>query len=230
MGDRSGADAHAKLMASLYPEALVMPLTDHYDHSVPGGFPVALARARAAGLPENLLTELEATHAMFEADFPAFAAALPRLQAARAGWQERTSLCSSLKEFDLLLAMATESVRRESVAPGSFAQTAAQVRKRDIARAVYNDLREVDRSCDLYFLLHRCRTGDPIPLEGWLACASTKTHVWANRGADVLGHPFGQQRVGTQPAVPVETYKAVADAVPDSFWTPFLIPGATANK
>ena len=217
-------------MASLYPDSLLKPLIDNYDRSVPGGFPVALAHARAAGLPENLLAELEVTHAMFEGDFPALVAALPHLQAARPTWQERTSMFPSFKDFDYLLTLVTESVKRESVAPGSFAQTADRVRKRDIARAVYNDLRVVEGSSDQYSLLHNCHRGDFIPLEGWLAYAPSKARVWANRGADVLGHPFGQQRVGEQPSVPAETYKVVADAVPDSFWAPYPIPGSVPNR
>ena len=231
MGGLPAYDAHTQMLRRLYPEELMEPLSDHFDRTVPGGFPAALAHARDAGLPDAMLAEIEVSRAMFDVNFPTLIAAGRRMEAARPNWQESASLFPTQREFDLFLAMVRSTVAQERAKPGSFAQTAMRLRKRDIARAVYNDLRQVDGCSDQYAILHNTRMGQLIPVEGWMAYVNPKSHLAVNKGADVTGQPFGPQRAGDMPAVPEATYRAVADAVPDDFWKPYRVPTvATAQR
>ncbi len=223
--------AHSEMLNKLYSAELMRPLSDRFDRMVPGGFKAALAHAREAGLPESLLAEIETVRAMFDVNFPAFVAAAARMEASRPNWKETASMFNTQREFDIYLALVRGAVARERSAPGSFAQAAMRMRKRDIARAVYNDLRMVDGCTDMYCIENNVRFGGTIPVDAWLAKVNPKTHLAINKGTDVTGQPFGPQRAGTMPAVPEATYKAVADAVPDDFWKPYRIPTvATAQR
>ena len=223
--------AHAERLRQLYSAEVMDPLSDHFDRTVPGGFKAALERARRAGVPDGLLAEIESMRAVFDVNYPALVATLPRMRDSWQHWDEKASVFPNRKEFEIYLRLTFDTVERERKVPGSFAQTAMWMRKHDIARAVYNDLRQVDGSSMQYALMHDPRPGAVIPVEGWMSYVNPKSHLAINKGTDVTGQPFGPQVIGKDPAVPEATYRAVADAVPDDFWKPYRIPAAkTAQR
>ena len=222
--DTSESHQHEELLKRLYPPELTDPLKDPFDRTVPGGFRAAAQRARAGGVPESMIVEMEARRAVTDVNYPALVAALARLEAVSGHWLETTSFFSSEREFERYLLALTLHVAVEKKHPGEFAQTALRMRKLQIAECVYADLHQVDVYTDLYGLNHGLHFGEVVPVEQWLALAKPGLHLAINRGTDVTGQPFGPQRVGERPTVPPATYRALVGTVSDDFWKPYRIP------
>src|SRR5438477_7593140 len=95
-----------------------------------------------------------------------------------------------------------------------------RARKRAQASRVKDDLRLIEAAVDQYAIETQRQPGSVVSVADWTAYLKRETQLCLT-GRDVLGHDFGSQTVDQIPAVPAETYAALADVADDGFWAPF---------
>jgi len=95
-----------------------------------------------------------------------------------------------------------------------------RARKRSQATRILNDLRMIDSAVDQYAIETNRKTGDSVTIKDWTSYLKSGTVLY-NTGADLLGNSFGSQTVDTLPSVPHNSFIALSDVAPASFWSPY---------
>src|SRR2546423_7949667 len=95
-----------------------------------------------------------------------------------------------------------------------------RARKRAQATRILNDLRLVDSAVDQYAIETNRSTGNSVTYTDWRDYMKKGTALY-NTGNDILGNSFGSQTVDTLPAVPHNSWLALSDVAPTSFWSPY---------
>jgi len=95
-----------------------------------------------------------------------------------------------------------------------------RARKRSQATRILNDLRMIDSAVDQYAIETNRKTTDVVGTADWTSYLKSGTVLY-NTGADLLGNSFGSQTVDTLPAVPHNSFIALSDVAPASFWSPY---------
>ena len=95
-----------------------------------------------------------------------------------------------------------------------------RARKRAQATRILNDLRLIDSAVDQYAIETNRSTGNQVTYSDWRAYLKVGTALY-NTGNDMLGNSFGGQTVDTLPAVPHNSWLALSDVAPTSFWSPY---------
>ena len=96
-----------------------------------------------------------------------------------------------------------------------------RARKRSQATRILEDLRMIDSAIDQYAIETNKTSGataEWADIQAYLKKGST---LYNTTGVDLLGHSFGSFAVDTIPVVPTETFDALSDVAPNSFWSPF---------
>src|SRR6266403_4358179 len=97
-----------------------------------------------------------------------------------------------------------------------------RARKRSQATRILNDLRMIDSAVDQYAIETNRVTGNTVSVGDWTAYLKSGTVLY-NTGADLLGHAYGNQVVGTLPSVPSASFAGLSDVAPSAFWSPYPI-------
>ena len=92
-----------------------------------------------------------------------------------------------------------------------------RARKRSQASHVLNELRLIDDAVAQYAIETARKPGDDVYVDDWIAYLKPGTRLYKT-GQDVLGNDFDDQKVDQNASVPQDTWDALADAVPASFW------------
>ncbi len=95
-----------------------------------------------------------------------------------------------------------------------------RARKRSQATRILNDLRMIDSAVDQYAIETNRKTADVVGTADWTSYLKSGTVLY-NTGADLLGNSFGSQTVDTLPSVPHNSFIALSDVAPASFWSPY---------
>jgi prepilin-type N-terminal cleavage/methylation domain-containing protein len=95
-----------------------------------------------------------------------------------------------------------------------------RARKRSQATRILNDLRLVDGAVDQYAIENAKSSGDLVQFTDWKAYLKKDTALY-NTGNDMLGNSFGDQHVDTLPGVPHNSFEALSDVAPATFWSPY---------
>ena len=95
-----------------------------------------------------------------------------------------------------------------------------RARKRSQATRILNDLRMIDSAVDQYAIETNRKTADSVLVKDWTSYLKSGTVLY-NTGADLLGNSFGSQTVDTLPSVPHNSFIALSDVAPASFWSPY---------
>jgi prepilin-type N-terminal cleavage/methylation domain-containing protein len=95
-----------------------------------------------------------------------------------------------------------------------------RARKRAQATRILNDLRLIDSAVDQYAIETNRSTGNQVTYTDWRTYLKQGTALY-NTGNDILGNSFGGQTVDTLPAVPHNSWLALSDVAPTSFWSPY---------
>jgi prepilin-type N-terminal cleavage/methylation domain-containing protein len=95
-----------------------------------------------------------------------------------------------------------------------------RARKRAQASRVLNDLRLIDAACDQYAIENNKATGTVVGVADWTAYLKSGTGLY-NTGKDILGNSYGSQTVDAIAKVPANTFKALSDVAPSTFWAPY---------
>jgi prepilin-type N-terminal cleavage/methylation domain-containing protein len=95
-----------------------------------------------------------------------------------------------------------------------------RARKRSQATRILNDLRMIDSAVDQYAIETNRTTGATVNVSDWTNYLK-KGSVLYNTGNDILGNTYGNQAVDTLPSVPHNSYLALSDVAPTTFWSPY---------
>ena len=98
-----------------------------------------------------------------------------------------------------------------------------RARKRTQATRILNDLRMIDSAVDQYAIETNRATGNTVAVKDWTSYLKSGTMLY-NTGADLLGNTYGGQTVDTLPGVPTNSFNALSDVAPSSFWSPYSVP------
>jgi prepilin-type N-terminal cleavage/methylation domain-containing protein len=96
-----------------------------------------------------------------------------------------------------------------------------RARKRSQASRMLNDLRMLDGAIDQYAMENGKPAGSPLVWTDVQTYLKVGTVLYTSGGTDLLGHPYGSLTVDSIPVVPAETFDALSDVAPASFWSPF---------
>ena len=181
------AKVHEARLYHHYGKEVIVPLV---NFGLPGGaaaFAAAAGRARAAGVPENLLAEATSLRAVFDVDQAGVRAVVPALRRARAEWRPETSLFPSATMSEFWLNALTMAMSMESMEPGSFVKMARPVRKRRLAELIREEQRIIDSGVNMIAIEENLRTGTVLPEARWLDAGLVLGVPAASRGhGDVL--------------------------------------------
>src|ERR1700739_752920 len=95
-----------------------------------------------------------------------------------------------------------------------------RARKRSQATRILNDLRMIDSAVDQYAIETNRTTGATVNVSDWTNYLK-KGSVLYHTGTDILGKPYGNKAVDTLPSVPHNSYLALSDVAPTTFWSPY---------
>jgi prepilin-type N-terminal cleavage/methylation domain-containing protein len=98
-----------------------------------------------------------------------------------------------------------------------------RARKRSQATRILNDLRMIDSAVDQYAIETNRVTGATVAIKDWTSYLKSGTILY-NTANDLLGDNYGSQTVDTLPAVPLNSFNALSDVAPSSFWSPYSVP------
>jgi prepilin-type N-terminal cleavage/methylation domain-containing protein len=95
-----------------------------------------------------------------------------------------------------------------------------RARKRSQATRILEDLRMLDAAIDMYAIETNKTTGASFPdVKNYL---KTNTALYNSNGNDLLGNSYGAPfSVDSIPKVHANTFTALSDVAPASFWSPF---------
>jgi prepilin-type N-terminal cleavage/methylation domain-containing protein len=95
-------------------------------------------------------------------------------------------------------------------------------RKRSQATQVLEDLRIIDSAVDQYAIENNKSSGfGPLDWTDIQKYVKKDTRLYTNAGVDILGNAFTIPSVDYAPRVHANTYGALSDVAPDSFWSPY---------
>lgn len=95
-----------------------------------------------------------------------------------------------------------------------------RARKRSQATRILNDLRLVDSAVDQYAIETNKTSGAAVAIADWTSYLKKDTALYAT-GNDLFGNSFGAQTVDSLPGVPHNSYEALSDVAPSTFWSPY---------
>ncbi len=96
-----------------------------------------------------------------------------------------------------------------------------RARKRAQGVSILTDLRIIDNSMDQYGTEYVKASGATIPVLAWRAYVKPGTRLYTNNSS-VMGDIYGDQIMGTLPAVPSPDWDTLADTCNTSFWAPYV--------
>lgn len=96
-----------------------------------------------------------------------------------------------------------------------------RARKRSQATRVLQDLRMIDAAIDQYAIETTKTTGASVAWTDVKNYLKTGTALYNSGGKDIFGNDFGALAVDTIPKVPANTFTALSDVAPASFWSPY---------
>ena len=94
-------------------------------------------------------------------------------------------------------------------------------RKRSQATQVLEDLRVIDAAVDLYAIETNKGSGATVAWSDVQKYIKTGTRFYASGQKDILGNSFTMPSVDSAPRVPTNTYSALSDVAPNTFWSPY---------
>ena len=94
-------------------------------------------------------------------------------------------------------------------------------RKRSQATQVLQDLRVIDAAVDLYAIENNKGSGATVVWADVQKYIKTGTRLYTSSQKDILGNTFTMPSVDTAPRVPTNTYSALSDVAPNTFWSPY---------
>ena len=83
-----------------------------------------------------------------------------------------------------------------------------------------NDLRLIDSAVDQYAIENNKLTGTVVGTLDWTAYMKKGSALY-NTGADLFGNTYGSQTVDQLPKIPTNSFNALSDVAPTSFWSPY---------
>jgi prepilin-type N-terminal cleavage/methylation domain-containing protein len=95
-----------------------------------------------------------------------------------------------------------------------------RARKRSQASRIINDLRLIDSAVDQYAIETNKKSGDAVGTADWTNYLKKGTNLYMT-GNDILGNPYGAQKVDSLPAVPSLSKTALSDVTDSTFWSPY---------
>jgi prepilin-type N-terminal cleavage/methylation domain-containing protein len=95
-----------------------------------------------------------------------------------------------------------------------------RARKRSQASRIINDLRLIDSAVDQYAIETNKKSGDPVAVTDWTNYLKKGTNLFTT-GNDILGAPYGAQKVDSLPGVPSTSKTALSDVTDNTFWSPY---------
>ena len=98
-------------------------------------------------------------------------------------------------------------------------------RKRSQATQVLEDLRLIDAAVDQYAIENNKKSPDKVQWTDVQKYLKTGTRLETSGGKDILDGVFVQPfEVDKIPKVPAETFAALSDVAPTTFWGPHALP------
>jgi prepilin-type N-terminal cleavage/methylation domain-containing protein len=94
-----------------------------------------------------------------------------------------------------------------------------RARKRSQASHVRNELRLIDDAVAQYAIETNRQSGDDVYVDDWIKYLKPGTPLYET-GQDILGNDFDDQQVDRRSRVPRDTWDALSDVAPASFWEP----------
>ena len=95
-----------------------------------------------------------------------------------------------------------------------------RARKRAQGAAVRNDLRLIDYAIDEYGTENNLQSGATVTVTAWKGYLKPNSLLYSST-ADIFGDYYGNQKVGTLPAVPSSAWDQLIDVCDSSFWAPY---------
>jgi prepilin-type N-terminal cleavage/methylation domain-containing protein len=95
-----------------------------------------------------------------------------------------------------------------------------RARKRSQASRIINDLRLIDGAVDMYAIENNKASGNTVPVADWTKYLKKGTNLWVT-GLDILGNPYGDQKVDSIPKVHATSKTALSDVTDYTFWSPY---------
>jgi prepilin-type N-terminal cleavage/methylation domain-containing protein len=95
-----------------------------------------------------------------------------------------------------------------------------RARKRSQASRILNDLRLIDAAVDQYAIENNKASSSGVLVKDWTNYLKSGSSLYTT-GLDILGDPYGVQTVDIIPKVPANTFKALSDVAPSTFWQPY---------
>jgi prepilin-type N-terminal cleavage/methylation domain-containing protein len=95
-----------------------------------------------------------------------------------------------------------------------------RARKRSQASTILNDLRLIDAAVDQYAIENNRSPGTLVNTVDWSAYLKAGTKLYAT-GTTLFGDAYGIQTVDGIPLVPANTFNALSDVAPSTFWAPY---------
>lgn len=97
------------------------------------------------------------------------------------------------------------------------------LRRAELAKAtnILEDLRELDAAIDQYLIESSLNGGESITFKDVLKNVKNGTTLRSSGGKDILGNRFIITKLGEAPKINDASYKALSDAVPADFWSPY---------
>ena len=95
-----------------------------------------------------------------------------------------------------------------------------RARKRSQGVSVLTDLRLIDGAMDQYALEYNKAFNVTIPIAAWKLYTKPGTRLYSY-GTSIFGDAYGDQTLGTWPAVPSKTWDSLVDVCDASFWSPY---------
>lgn len=95
-----------------------------------------------------------------------------------------------------------------------------RARKRSQASRIINDLRLIDSAVDQYAIETNKTSGATVNTADWTNYLKAGTNLYTT-GKDILGNPYGVQKVDSLPSVPSATKNSLSDVTDATFWSPY---------
>lgn len=95
-----------------------------------------------------------------------------------------------------------------------------RARKRAQGSAIKNDLRLIDDAMERYGSENNLSTGNKISSLAWRLYMKPGTRLYQS-DSNIFGESYGDQKVGTLPAVPSNDWDILIDVCDSSFWAPY---------
>ncbi len=95
-----------------------------------------------------------------------------------------------------------------------------RARKRSQASRIINDLRLIDSAVDQYAIETNKISGATVNTADWTNYLKAGTNLYTT-GNDILGNPYGAQKVDSLPKVNSTTKNSLSDVTDATFWSPY---------